>query len=108
MVRRHSLENDSVMSPPRQNPAGRARPISAQVKPKNTIITRSNSADKLLQVTSARLVPAQRPPSAKTIHRPARKPVPNPNQSRSPFESYAQTHGTISKSSLKSLQSRVW
>lgn len=97
MVRRHSLENDSVstvqlssqlllfpqpsslliimlytfksqkicflslqvMSPPRQNPAGRARPISAQVKPKNTIITRSNSADKLLQVTSARLVSFQ-------------------------------------------------
>lgn len=44
------------MSPPRANPAGRARPISAQVKPKNTIITRSNSADKLLQVTSARMV----------------------------------------------------
>lgn len=44
------------MSPPRENPAGRARPISAQVKPKNTIITRSNSADKLLQVTSARMV----------------------------------------------------
>lgn len=45
-----------AMSPPRANPAGRARPISAQVKPKNTIITRSNSADKLLQVTSARMV----------------------------------------------------
>ena len=44
------------MSPPIANPAGRARPISAQVKPKNTIITRSNSADKLLQVTSARMV----------------------------------------------------
>jgi len=44
------------MSPPRQNPAGRTRPISAQVKPKNTIITRSNSADRLLQVTSARVV----------------------------------------------------
>lgn len=108
IVRRHSLENDSVMSPPRPNPAGRTRPISAQVKPKNTIITRSNSADRLLQVTSARMVPAQRPPSAKSIHRPARKPVPNPSLSRSPYESYAQTHGTISKSSLQALHTRIW
>ncbi|XP_073256948.1 extracellular signal-regulated kinase 2-like isoform X1 [Porites lutea] len=108
MVRRHSLENDTAMSPPRANPAGCARPISAQVKPKNTIITRSNSADKLLQVTSARMVPAQRPPSAKVLHRPTRKPVPNHTLNRSPYESYSQTHGTISKSSLQSLQSRIW
>lgn len=109
MVRRHSLENDTVMSPPRANPvAGRARPISAQVKPKNTIITRSSSADKLLQVTSARMVPAQRPPSAKAMHRPARKPIPNPSMTRSPYESFAQSHGTISKSSLQALQSRIW
>lgn len=107
-VRRHSLENDRVMSPPRANPAGRTRPISAQVKPKNTIITRSSSADKLLQVTSARMVPAQRPPSAKALHRPARKQVANPSLSRSPYESYAQTHGTISKSSLQALHSRIW
>jgi len=53
-------------------------------------------------------VPAQRPPSAKSIHRPARKPVPNPSLSRSPYESYAQTHGTISKSSLQALHSRIW
>lgn len=107
MVRRHSLENDSAISPPRGSHAvGRARPISAQVKPKNTIITRSGSVDKLLQVTSARMVPAQRSPSAKSIHRPARRPVPNP--AKSPYESYAQTHGTISKSSLQALQARIW
>lgn len=53
-------------------------------------------------------VPAQRPPSAKSIHRPARKPVPNPSLSRSPYESYAQTHGTISKSSLQALHTRIW
>lgn len=46
-----------AISPPRgSHAAGRARPISAQVKPKNTIITRSGSVDKLLQVTSARMV----------------------------------------------------
>ncbi|XP_068678127.1 extracellular signal-regulated kinase 2-like [Montipora capricornis] len=109
LVRRHSLENDNVIPPTKANhTVGRARPISAQVKPKNTIITRSSSVDKLLQVTSACMVPTQRSPSAKSIHRPARKPVANPALTRSPYESYAQTHGTISKSSLQALQSRIW
>lgn len=43
------------MAGSRPQAVGRTRPISAQIKPRNTIITRTNSADGL-HVTSARLV----------------------------------------------------
>lgn len=46
---------NQVMTGSRPQAAGRQRPISAQIKPRNTIITRTNSADGL-HVTSARLV----------------------------------------------------
>ncbi|XP_048582518.1 extracellular signal-regulated kinase 2 [Nematostella vectensis] len=105
-VRRYSLENDQVICSTKQV-AGRARPISTQIKPRNTVITRTNSADRL-HVTSARMVPAQRPSSAKPPYRPGRKPIASTVASRPPFNSYTQTHGTISKSSLNALHNEIF
>ncbi|KAK3736297.1 hypothetical protein QZH41_020759 [Actinostola sp. cb2023] len=106
-VRRYSLENDNIMAGSRPQAVGRSRPISAQIKPRNTIITRTNSVDGL-HVTSARLIPSQRPTSAKPPYRPTRKQVSHTSVHQPSFGSYTQTHGIISKSSLNALHSRIF
>jgi len=117
LTRRHSLENDKVMSSSHQRSnvvvANRSRPLSASYKPNNTVITRSPSKERekeqkpTLSVSSARLIPAQRPSSAKqSTFKPARKPAPHHNSSPNmnmQYNTYTQTYGTINKSALERL-----
>nr|XP_054772470.1 uncharacterized protein LOC129280476 [Lytechinus pictus] len=89
----------------------RTRSFSAGIR--NSTITRDTKGHQggSLAVSSSRLVPAQRPISAK-----AGRPTPGVSSSdqehwllgapRTTFGSYSQAHGTISASSLAKLQGR--
>jgi len=108
-VRAGSAENLNVRSSPT---VGRARPISniANQNKNNNILMRSSSLDKLasLSVTSARMVPQHRQPQPQErspAFRPGKKPRPTSGNAGLAAGSYTQTHATVSKSLLSTLQS---
>ncbi|XP_065062216.1 extracellular signal-regulated kinase 2-like [Rhopilema esculentum] len=109
-VRAGSAENLNTKTSP---VIGRSRPISniANQNKNNNILMRSSSLDKLssLSVTSARMIPQQRQQTAQERSpgfRPGRKPRPSSGNGGLAASSYTQTHATISKSLLSSLQTK--
>lgn len=110
-VRAGSAENLNARSSPT---AGRSRPISniANQNKNNNILMRSSSLDKLasLSVTSARMVPQQRHQQQhekSPAFRPGKKPRPTSGTAGIAAGSYTQSHATVSKSMLSTLQGGI-
>ncbi|XP_028406373.1 extracellular signal-regulated kinase 2-like [Dendronephthya gigantea] len=108
--RRPPVEDEKVFPGAARAIPNRSRPISAQVK--HPTITRGTTQPHGaggqqavgLSVTSARVVPAQRPVSTKVAYRPARRQLSNPAVGKESIKNFTQDHGTIDKSALDNLK----
>ncbi|CAB3979971.1 extracellular signal-regulated kinase 2-like isoform X2 [Paramuricea clavata] len=107
--RKPAVEDDKAFPGASRAVPNRSRPISAQVK--HATITRGTTQPQAsgqqasgLSVTSARVIPGQRPSSTKAAYKPGRRQINNPAAGKESIKNFTQDHGTIDKSALDNLK----